>query len=106
MVDRRGLLSDILNALQPLPLEVKRAAITTSPDGVVTDIFDVKLDEGAGLNSDQLKTQVECFLRAMENTTLGSKRKHLIQRDSPASIQSDDAQPQPQPQPQPQEVAA
>eukprot|EP00976_Prorocentrum_cordatum_P084240 1185572-Prorocentrum_minimum.AAC.4 len=58
MVDRRGLLSDILNALQPLPLEVKRAAITTSPDGIVTDIFDVKLDDGAGLDSDQLRTQV------------------------------------------------
>jgi hypothetical protein len=33
MLDRRGLLSDILNAIATLPLEVKRAAITTSRDG-------------------------------------------------------------------------
>jgi len=84
MVDRRGLLSDILNALQPLPLEVKRAAITTSPDGVVTDIFDVKLDDGVSLTSEQLKGQVERSLRAMEETTLGAKRRHLVSHDCSA----------------------
>ncbi len=41
-VDRRGLLADILNALRAMPLEVVRAAITTSPDGNVNDVFELR----------------------------------------------------------------
>lgn len=39
--DRRGLLSDIINALKALPLEVKTAAVVTSGEGTVRDVFEV-----------------------------------------------------------------
>ena len=39
--DRRGLLSDIINALKALPLEVKTAAVVTSGEGSVRDVFEV-----------------------------------------------------------------
>lgn len=39
--DRRGLLSDIVNALRLLPLEIRTAAITTN-DGMVRNVFEVR----------------------------------------------------------------
>eukprot|EP00238_Polyblepharides_amylifera_P011861 CAMPEP_0196591242 /NCGR_PEP_ID=MMETSP1081-20130531/68928_1 /TAXON_ID=36882 /ORGANISM="Pyramimonas amylifera, Strain CCMP720" /LENGTH=527 /DNA_ID=CAMNT_0041914545 /DNA_START=196 /DNA_END=1779 /DNA_ORIENTATION=+ len=73
-VDRRGLLADILAALSSLPLEVKRAAITTSVSGAVTDIFEVKLDSGININAEDLKVRVVENLLS-EDSALGSKRK-------------------------------
>ncbi|GLC42181.1 hypothetical protein PLESTB_000639500 [Pleodorina starrii] len=42
--DRKGLLSDIINALRQLPLEIRTAAVTTA-NGTVRDVFEVQLDE-------------------------------------------------------------
>lgn len=71
--DRRGLLSDILTAIAPLPLEVKRAAITTSASNIVTDIFEVKLDEPNSLSSEDLRQAVLTNLYHMGD--VGVKRK-------------------------------
>ncbi|MEW5311674.1 MAG: hypothetical protein WDW38_003369 [Sanguina aurantia] len=45
--DRRGLLSDIINALRLLPLEIRTAAITTTGDGTVRDVFEIMPDDDA-----------------------------------------------------------
>ncbi|KAG2496838.1 hypothetical protein HYH03_005243 [Edaphochlamys debaryana] len=42
--DRKGLLSDIINALRQLPLEIRTAAVTTV-NNTVRDVFEVKLDD-------------------------------------------------------------
>ncbi len=39
--DRRGLLSDVIMALKTMPLEIITAAITTTKEGNVFDVFQV-----------------------------------------------------------------
>ncbi len=39
--DRRGLLSDVITALKSFPLEITTAAVTTTADGYVYDVFQV-----------------------------------------------------------------
>ena len=39
--DRRGLLSDVITALKSIPLEITTAAVTTTADGYVYDVFQV-----------------------------------------------------------------
>jgi len=98
MLDRRGLLSDILNAIATLPLEVKRAAITTSRDGKVTDIFEVILDPGTQLSEEELRNQVLSALFASESVSSGSKRRVLngvrgsmdISRDISSILEEDE----------------
>lgn len=43
--DRKGLLSDIVSALKSLPLVIATAAITTTKDGKVHDVFEIQLDD-------------------------------------------------------------
>lgn len=43
--DRRGLLSDIINALKMLPVEIRTAAVVTSGDGMVRDVFEIRADD-------------------------------------------------------------
>ena len=43
--DRRGLLSDIINALKTLPVEISTAAVVTSGDGMVRDVFEIRADD-------------------------------------------------------------
>lgn len=43
--DRKGLLSDIINSLRLLPLEIRTAAVTTTTDGTVRDVFEVKMED-------------------------------------------------------------
>lgn len=64
--DRRGLLADILQSLRAMPVEVVRAAITTSADGSVNDCFELRLAPGAGgaLRRDDIKRAVERQLLA------------------------------------------
>lgn len=72
--DRRGLLADILRSLQPLPLEISRAAITTSHEtGMVTDIFEMKPDPAAG-TANEVKEQVLSRLLEFESKVAGMKR--------------------------------
>ena len=40
--DRRGLLSDLITALKSFPLEITTAAVTTTADGYVYDVFQVR----------------------------------------------------------------
>eukprot|EP00775_Hariotina_reticulata_P005994 gene5994-6232_t len=44
--DRRGLLSDITSAIRSLPLQITRAAITTSEAGAVYDVFEIVVEPG------------------------------------------------------------
>ena len=39
--DRRGLLADVISALKSFPLEITTAAVTTTADGYVYDVFQV-----------------------------------------------------------------
>eukprot|EP00878_Enallax_costatus_P001639 GHUV01001791.1.p1 GENE.GHUV01001791.1~~GHUV01001791.1.p1 ORF type:complete len:387 (+),score=123.59 GHUV01001791.1:106-1266(+) len=48
--DRRGLLSDITAALKGLPLQITRAAITTSGVGAVYDVFEIIVEPGVDLD--------------------------------------------------------
>lgn len=43
--DRKGLLGDLVTALKSFPLVICTAAITTTKDGKVHDVFEVKLDD-------------------------------------------------------------
>lgn len=39
--DRKGLLSDVVSALRAFPIVISTAAITTTKDGSVHDVFEV-----------------------------------------------------------------
>ena len=43
--DRKGLLSDLVGALKSFPLVISTAAITTTQEGKVYDVFEVRLDD-------------------------------------------------------------
>ena len=82
--DRRGLLQDILKSLQLLPMDVRRAAVTTDTDqmGVVrvTDIFELDIRDGPRISSDEVKRRLQRSLyeayMAYENPdTYNKKRK-------------------------------
>jgi hypothetical protein len=73
--DRRGLLADILNALRQMPLEVVRAAITTSKEGYVNDVFELRCAPdagGAALANEDIKLAVERQLLVVAD---GKRRK-------------------------------
>ncbi len=75
--DRRGLLADILNALRAMPLEVVRAAITTSTEGYVNDVFELRCAPdaaGAAQASEDIKRAVERQLLASADAD-GKRRK-------------------------------
>jgi UTP:GlnB (protein PII) uridylyltransferase len=46
--DRKGLLSDVVVALKALPLVISTAAITTTKDGKVHDVFEVSAHGASG----------------------------------------------------------
>ncbi|GLI71514.1 hypothetical protein VaNZ11_016738 [Volvox africanus] len=66
--DRKGLLSDIINALRQLPLEIRTAAVTTT-NGTVRDVFEVKLDD-ASLTPEDVQNLVHDALFQQHMTTL------------------------------------
>ena len=89
-VDRRGLLADILNALRAMPLEVVRAAITTSADGHANDCFELRLApgaDGAALRRDDIKRAVELQLlaAATDGEDDGKRRKTSVTRAAAAA---------------------
>ena len=89
-VDRRGLLADILNALRAMPLEVVRAAITTSADGHASDCFELRLApgaDGAALRRDDIKRAVETQLlvAASDGDDDGKRRKTSVTRAAAAT---------------------
>lgn len=55
--DRRGLLSDIINALKVLPVEVRTAAIVTCNDGMIRDVFEIRVDD-PGLKPEDVQNVV------------------------------------------------
>ena len=88
-VDRRGLLADILNALRAMPLEVVRAAITTSADGHANDCFELRLAPGADgrtaeLRRDDIKRAVELQLLVAASGD-GKRRKTSVRAAAAAS---------------------
>lgn len=67
--DRRGLLQDILKALQLLPMDVHRAAVTTNLDAAgviwVTDIFELKINTDGSvprISSDEVRLRLQSSL--------------------------------------------
>jgi hypothetical protein len=94
-VDRRGLLADILNALRAMPLEVVRAAITTSADGHAIDCFELRLAPGTGegsggaLRRDEIKRAVELqLLTAVADGADEGKRRKTVTRAAAAAARS------------------
>ncbi|KAG2432711.1 hypothetical protein HYH02_006694 [Chlamydomonas schloesseri] len=76
--DRKGLLSDIINALRQLPLEIRTAAVTTT-NGTVRDVFEVKLDD-PGLSPEDVQNLVhdalfQSHLLAAQNDSLAAAGK-------------------------------
>eukprot|EP00201_Polytomella_parva_P020487 CAMPEP_0175042430 /NCGR_PEP_ID=MMETSP0052_2-20121109/2566_1 /TAXON_ID=51329 ORGANISM="Polytomella parva, Strain SAG 63-3" /NCGR_SAMPLE_ID=MMETSP0052_2 /ASSEMBLY_ACC=CAM_ASM_000194 /LENGTH=270 /DNA_ID=CAMNT_0016305255 /DNA_START=470 /DNA_END=1282 /DNA_ORIENTATION=- len=55
--DRKGLLSDIINALKMLPIEIRTAAVTTTGDGTVRDVFEIRVDD-ASLGVEEIQNMV------------------------------------------------
>lgn len=60
--DRKGLLSDITNAMQELSLEITRAAITTSHEGSVYDVFEIQAEHASGVTALDVQCQVHTAL--------------------------------------------
>ncbi|KAA6418810.1 MAG: hypothetical protein FRX49_11167 [Trebouxia sp. A1-2] len=77
--DRRGLLGDIILALKAMPLEITTAAITTTQDGNVYDVFQVKLDDDhASWTAQDVQCQVHSNLYSNFLTGSGDKRRRLV----------------------------
>ncbi|KAJ9520816.1 hypothetical protein QJQ45_014002 [Haematococcus lacustris] len=91
--DRKGLLSDIINALKKLPLEVsnqgrlgaepglgrvRTAAVTTQPDGLVRDVFEIWLEDSSVQPEDVQNMVHEALFQQYAAGELG-KRSRLQQ---------------------------
>lgn len=71
--DRRGLLSDIINALKLLPLEIRTAAVTTTQSGIVHDVFEVRADDES-LDASSIEGVLLKSLAAPNAESLSGKR--------------------------------
>lgn len=71
--DRRGLLSDIINALKTLPLEIRTAAVTTTQSGIVHDVFEVRADD-EGLDAVEIEGAIHRALQHVDPDHSGGKR--------------------------------
>ncbi|KAJ9530925.1 hypothetical protein QJQ45_028778 [Haematococcus lacustris] len=80
--DRKGLLSDIINALKNLPLEVRTAAVTTQPDGQVRDVFEIKLEDTNVQPEDVQNTVHEALFQQYAFAELGKRSRALNPRVS------------------------
>uniref|UniRef100_A0A383VKF3 BHLH domain-containing protein n=1 Tax=Tetradesmus obliquus TaxID=3088 RepID=A0A383VKF3_TETOB len=72
--DRRGLLGDIASALGGLPLQITRAAITTSHGGCVYDVFEIALEPNAeteGITALDVQFQVHMALHKYSSSRAG-----------------------------------
>mmetsp|Transcript_1319 Transcript_1319/g.3100 ORF Transcript_1319/g.3100 Transcript_1319/m.3100 type:complete len:428 (-) Transcript_1319:14-1297(-) len=63
--DRRGLLSDLITCLKSLDLEISTAAVTTTPDGTVHDVFEIH--PGPGLSAEEIQCHVHSTVYSMFN---------------------------------------
>lgn len=77
--DRRGLLLDVVLALKALPLQIMTAAITTTKDGNVYDVFQVQPDPGASLTQQSLQYKVHL---ALQHQGGAPKRPHWAQEEA------------------------
>eukprot|EP00191_Tetraselmis_sp_GSL018_P016223 CAMPEP_0177585514 /NCGR_PEP_ID=MMETSP0419_2-20121207/4537_1 /TAXON_ID=582737 /ORGANISM="Tetraselmis sp., Strain GSL018" /LENGTH=393 /DNA_ID=CAMNT_0019075259 /DNA_START=201 /DNA_END=1383 /DNA_ORIENTATION=+ len=69
--DRRGLLSDVISSLKSLDLEIRTAAITTTNDGTVHDVFEVTPDEKVS------PEEIQCHVHSHVYTRYNSNEKRL-----------------------------
>jgi UTP:GlnB (protein PII) uridylyltransferase len=81
--DRRGLLADILMAINALPMEVRRAAITTSTEEHVTDIFEMRRDMSQpDMTADEIKDCLQHHLKEITDEKLtemdGKRRRNSL----------------------------
>eukprot|EP00887_Chlorella_sp_A99_P001050 scaffold14.g1050.t1 len=80
--DRHGLLADILRALKGMPLEITTAAVTTTREGGVYDVFQLVREEGVGPPPDRgaIARAVEEAVFAPDGALfddgVGCKRRH------------------------------
>jgi hypothetical protein len=63
--DRKGLLSDLVGALKSFPLVISTAAITTTQEGKVYDVFEVRLDDDS-VTAEDVQCAVHTALYNME----------------------------------------
>lgn len=73
--DRRGLLSDIITHLRRMPLEIKSAAVTTTAESCVMDVFEVVLDADSGLSAQDVQCNMQAFLYSSNLESSGDKRR-------------------------------
>ncbi|BDA44614.1 hypothetical protein COCOBI_06-0900 [Coccomyxa sp. Obi] len=77
--DRRGLLADLISALRSFPLEITTAAVTTTPDGFVYDVFQVKVPTGQEYSEEEIQCHVHFALypSSSREPQLGDKRQRM-----------------------------
>ncbi|EIE21392.1 hypothetical protein COCSUDRAFT_56612 [Coccomyxa subellipsoidea C-169] len=77
--DRRGLLADVISALKSFPLEITTAAVTTTADGFVCDVFQVKAPSGQEYSEEEIQCHVHFALypSSTREPQLGDKRQRM-----------------------------
>ncbi|KAK9908477.1 hypothetical protein WJX75_008518 [Coccomyxa subellipsoidea] len=77
--DRRGLLADVISALKSFPLEITTAAVTTTADGFVCDVFQVKAPTGQEYSEEEIQCHVHFALypSSSREPQLGDKRQRM-----------------------------
>ncbi|KAK9792974.1 hypothetical protein WJX73_004661 [Symbiochloris irregularis] len=73
--DRRGLLSDIITSLKAIPLEITTAAVTTTGNGYVHDVFQVKVDPTSACSAQDIQCHVHATMYNLTESHLGDKRR-------------------------------
>lgn len=79
--DRRGLLSDIITHLKRMPLEIKSAAVTTTSDSCVMDVFEVVLDADSGLTAQDVQYNMQAILYSTQVENAGDKRRRADEEE-------------------------
>lgn len=58
-------------------LQIRTAAVTTTQDGHVHDVFEVKIDPRAGITAEDVKSHVQQSLTSSDLGGLGDKRRRV-----------------------------
>uniref|UniRef100_A0A383VRD6 BHLH domain-containing protein n=1 Tax=Tetradesmus obliquus TaxID=3088 RepID=A0A383VRD6_TETOB len=78
--DRKGLLSDVVGALRAFPVVICTAAITTTKDGTVHDVFEVRIEDDSVTPED-----IQCAVHMALFNSERARSKRLRQDEFPAA---------------------
>ncbi|KAF6254412.1 hypothetical protein COO60DRAFT_1703344 [Scenedesmus sp. NREL 46B-D3] len=78
--DRKGLLADVVSALRTLPVVICTAAITTTKDGTVHDVFEVRVEDSAVTPED-----IRCAVHMSLFNSERARSKRLRQDEYPGA---------------------